>query len=230
MKLLATFLALFLLFSQQNKTFAQEVVPSSSPTNESSIPDVSALGVSKFSNPHYALTAAVEVPQPLTLGVEVSWDSLPQLQAFLEGGYFKYSLSSGRDISEFGFMTGVHYHPCHNWFYVGGSIGYRHLGFVADISSLKSDTGQVIASNATLSLNALFLGLFVGGEWAWSERLSFSADLGAQFAMLHGGEINILPSPGSPPYDLSVTYQQTTDRLSGFPLPQIALMRFIYKL
>ena len=237
-----TFLILF--FPQMNSAAAEGSAPVESPavlpvkSSTDYIHSQAAIDpspvmtpfLSRFKNPHYAFTAGIEVPQPLTLGVLVNWDSMPKVKVFFEGGYFKYSLSSGRDISEFGFMTGIHYHPNQNWFFVGGSLGYRHIGFIANISSLKSDTGQVIASNATLGLNALFLALFMGGEWEWSQHLSLSVDLGAQFAMLHGGEINILPSPGSPAYDLSVSYQQTTDRLSGFPLPQLALLRFIYKL
>jgi hypothetical protein len=228
------FLAFSLLLpSSLPFAFAQETAPVANAPAEAnamltSAPDESS--PSKFSHPYYSLTGAISVPQPITLGVQVGWDSVPRLQAFFEGGYFKYSLASGRYISEYSFTTGVHYHPFGKAFYLGGSLGYRHLGLVADISSLKTDTGEVIASDATLALNTFFLGLVVGWEWKWSERLSFGMEIGAQLALLHGGNITILPNPGSTVTDLSVSYEQTTDRLSGFPLPQIALARFIYRL
>ena len=187
-----------------------------------------------FPDPHYSFAAAISIPQPIALGAEVAWPSLPKLVGFFEAGYFRYPLSStaSRSGSVMSILVGTRYHPFSNWFYVTGELGYRRLGLTVDISSLKSsDTGQSLASTAQLSLSSLVLGVLVGGEFHMTERFSFAFDLGVQLGLLHSGSVKINPAANDDgSTDLSVDGERALDRLSGLPLPQIALVRLIFKL
>lgn len=180
---------------------------------------------------HYALTTAIAVPQPLTIGVQVHQDAVPSLDAFLEGGFFKYPLtSSSRSFSDYSFEAGLRYHPFQNWFYTTGEIGFRHIGVTVDISNLKQD-GVALANSATLSLGTFFFGLLIGGEWDLSQNISFAFDLGMQFALIHTGGITIQADPSQDPgTDLSVEDAAEMKRISGLMLPQVALARLIFNL
>jgi len=181
-------------------------------------------------NSHYSFTMAISVPQPLLLGVQASWDSLPGWEAYFEAGYFRYPWSnSSRQFADYSFQFGVRVHPFKNWFFIASELGYRQIGLLADISSLKQG-GQPLASTAQLKIDSLFLALLVGGEWSLSDSLSFAFDLGLQFEVIRTASVSILPDPNDPdPGDLSVNADPLS-RVSSLPLPQLALIRLIWKL
>lgn len=185
----------------------------------------------QFKGSHYALTTSITVPQPLALGVQANWDSLPGWEVYAEGGYFRYPWSnSSRQFADYSFQVGVRVHPFSNWFFVATELGYRHIGLLADISSLKQG-GQALASTAQLSIKSFFLALLVGGEWQISDSLSYAFDLGLQFEVIRSGGVNILPDPNDPdPGDLTVNTDAALSRISSLPLPQVALIRLIWKI
>jgi hypothetical protein len=177
-----------------------------------------------------AFTTAIAVPQPLTLGVQVQREGDPDLAVFYEAGFFKYPLTDAtRSVSDYSMVAGVRYHPFHNWFYTSAEFGYRHIGVSVDISNLKQD-GVALANSATLSLGTVFAGLLVGGEWKLSQNIGVALDLGMQIALLHTGgiEIHSDPTQDADPNDLTVDDSAEMGRISGLPLPQIAIFRFIW--
>jgi hypothetical protein len=178
-----------------------------------------------------ALTSAVEFPQPLTLGVQYKTDALPAWVAFYEVGFFQYSFSGGgRSVSTYSMETGLRYHPWVNGFYVGSQLGFRKIGLQVDISNLKQD-GVSLANTAHASLGTLYAGLFSGFEWRLGARFGLAFDLGLQLALLHSGSISIEADPSlDDGTDLSVSDRKQMDRLSGLPLPQIAILRMIWYL
>jgi hypothetical protein len=178
----------------------------------------------------FALTTAVAFPQPLTLGIQVHKTDTPDFDAFYEAGFFKYPLTNAtRSFSDYSIDAGVRWHPFHNWFYTSAALGYRQIGISVDISNLKQD-GLALANSATLSIGTFFLGLLVGGEWKLTSNVSFAFDLGIQLALLHTGgiEIHADPAQDSDPNDLTVDDNKELRRISGLPLPQIAILRFIW--
>lgn len=177
----------------------------------------------------FAVTAAVAIPQPLTIGVQAHRTNQPNLDAFYEAGFFKYPLSSAtRSGSDYTFEAGLRYHPFSNWFYVSGELGFRHIGLNVDISNLKQD-GVALANTATLSVGTFFAGFLVGGEWRLGERFALAFDLGLQLALIHTGGITINADPSQTDgTDNSVDDQKELKRISGLPLPQIAVFRLIW--
>jgi hypothetical protein len=178
-----------------------------------------------------SLTSAVEFPQPLTLGVQYKTAALPAWVAFYEVGFFQYSFSGGgRSISTYSMETGVRYHPWLNGFYVGGQLGFRKIGLEVDISGLKQD-GVSLANTAHASLGTLYAGVFGGFEWRLGPRFGLALDAGLQLALLHSGSISIEADPSlEDGTDLSVSDRKQMDRISGLPLPQIAILRMIWYL
>lgn len=179
----------------------------------------------------FAATAAIGLPQPLTLGIQVHSLTQPALDVFYEGGFFKFPLSSStRSGSDYTFEAGLRYHPFLNWFYVGSELGFRHVGVNVDISNLKQD-GVALANTATLSLGTFFAGILVGGEWRVTSRVALAFDLGIQIALIHTGGITINADPSQiDGTDNSVDDQRELKRISGLPLPQIAILRGIWYL
>jgi len=185
----------------------------------------------EIANP-WGITTAITVPQPLTIGVERKLDDIRRLAVFFEGGWFKYSFGeeNSRAVMDYTLMSGVRYHPFSNWLTLTGELGFRHINVNVDISNLKMD-GQSLANTAEMNVNALFAGLLIGGEWFLSRRVAIGFDLGVQFSvpLAHGGNVAIEQDPdqvdGS---DLSVDDEEVMKRISGIPLPQIALVRFVW--
>lgn len=177
----------------------------------------------------FAFTTAVAIPQPLTIGVQAHRTNQPDLDAFYEAGFFKYPLSaSTRSGSDYTFEAGLRYHPFANWFYVAGELGFRHIGVNVDISNLKQD-GVALANTATLSLGTFFAGFLAGGEWRLAEHFALAFDLGLQLALIHTGSITINADPSQiDGTDNSVDDQKELKRISGLPLPQIAVFRLVW--
>lgn len=178
-----------------------------------------------------ALTAAVGLPQPIVIGVQASRKGHEDLAAFYEAGFFKYPLSSSpRSGSDYTFEAGVRYHPFSNAFYLCGELGFRHVGINVDISNLKQD-GQALANTATLSLGTFFTGLLLGGEWRLAPRFALAFDMGLQIALIHTGGITINADASQEVgVDNSVDDQAVLKRISGLPLPQIAILRALWYL
>jgi hypothetical protein len=180
----------------------------------------------------WAITSAITVPQPITIGVERKLDAIDQLSVFFEGGWFKYSFgeNKSRSVMDYTLVSGVRYHPFLNWLTLTGELGFRHIGVTVDISNLKMD-GQSLANTAHMDVNALFAGILVGGQWFLSQRVAIGFDVGLQFSvpLAHGGAVDIIQSPdqvdGS---DLTVDDEEAMKRISGIPIPQIALVRFVW--
>lgn len=178
----------------------------------------------------WGLITAVTVPQPLSVGVLAVPSSNPDLAYFVEGGYFRFGFGKNRTINDASVALGVRYRPWSDWFVAGASFGYRRFGVSADISSLQTE-GAPIASQANLHLNALFFALFVGGQWNLSENVVFGVDVGLQLAALAWGAVTIDADPAATdPADLSVEDDAPMRRVAGIPIPQIALIRFIWYL
>ncbi|NDF14115.1 DUF3575 domain-containing protein [bacterium] len=190
-----------------------------------------ALSVPPAHADELSVTSAVEFPQPLTLGLQYKTDAHPEWVAFYEVGFFQYSFSGGgRSISTYSMETGVRYHPFLNGFYVGSQLGFRKIGLQVDISNLKQD-GVSMADTATASLGTLYAGLFSGYEWRLGKGFGIAFDAGLQLALLHAGGIRIEADPSlGDGTDLSVSDRKQMDRISGLPLPQIAILRLIWYL
>ena len=176
-----------------------------------------------------AVTSAVQLPQPLTLGVQLTGDAHPDWSAFYEAGFFKFPLtSSTRSVSTYSMETGVRYHPFSNWFYVEGELGFRQLSVSVDITNLKQD-GVSLASAAIANLGTVYSGVLVGGEWRLAPKFALAFDLGVQLALLHTGGITIVTLPGQDDgTDNSVSDKAEMKRISGLPLPQIAVFRLVW--
>jgi len=176
-----------------------------------------------------AFTTAIAFPQPLTIGIQGHRENQPYLDAFYEGGFFKYPITAAtRSFNDYSMAVGLRYHPFHNWFYTSAAIGFRHVGLSVDISNLKQD-GVALANTATLSMGTFFVGLMVGGEWKFTQSFGLAFDLGMQLALLHTGGIQIKADPAQDDgTDLSVDDSKEMSRISGLPLPQIAIFRFIW--
>ena len=177
----------------------------------------------------HAITAGITVPQPLALGYEITYPDLPELHFFAEGGYFYLPLSGRvKKISVWSLEAGARYFPFDNWLYFSGALGFRQIGLGTDISSLKLD-GVSLANNADLTLNAAIVGVSMGGQWFLSPKLAISAELGVQLPipLLHGGHTSIVQDVPDGT-DLSVDDTDALYRITSIPLPQIALVRFIW--
>lgn len=176
-----------------------------------------------------AFTTAVSLPQPLVIGIQTRRPDSPKFDAFFEGGFFKYPLtSSNRSVSEYGLQAGVRYHPFANWFYVTGELGFRHIGINVDISNLKQD-GVALANTAQGSIGTFYTGVLVGGEWRIFTNFALAFDVGYQFAIFHTGSITIVTDPSQDDgTDYSVDDSKEMKRISGLPIPQIALFRLVW--
>jgi len=175
------------------------------------------------------VSTGIEFPQPLTLGVQYKTDALPAWDAFYKVGFFDFPFSNGsRAVSIYSMEVGARYHPLLNGFYVAGQLGFRKIGVTVDISNLKQD-GVSLASTATASLGTVYTGILLGHEWRLSPRLSLAVDAGIQFALIHSGGITITMDPGQDDgTDNSVSDQKEMRRISGLPLPQIAVLRLVW--
>jgi hypothetical protein len=195
-----------------------------------SIPALAAIDeVQMQEKSRHALTAGMVLPQPLSLGYEYIHPNLDQFHFYAEGGYFYWPLSSRlKSISAWSLQAGTRFFPLQNWFYVSGALGFRQIGVGADISSLKMD-GVSLANSADLKLNAAIVGIALGGQWSINADMALGVDLGVQLPipLLHGGTTEIIQDQpdGS---DLSVDDSAALYRISGMPVPQIALIRFIW--
>ena len=176
-----------------------------------------------------AFTTAITFPQPLMIGIQTHRSDTPNWDAFYEAGFFKYPLtSSKRSGADYSMELGVRYHPFSNWFYACSELGFRHIGLNVDISNLKQD-GVALASTAQGSIGTFFTGLLVGGEWHLSKGVAIAFDLGYQFALLHTGSITIVTDPSqNDGTDNSVDDSKEMKRISGLPIPQIALLRLVW--
>jgi hypothetical protein len=107
-------------------------------------------------------------------------------------------------------------------------VGYRQIGITVDISNLKQD-GVSLANSAALSLGTFYTALGIGYDWKVSEGFGLAFDLGYQFALLHTGaiQINSIEDDGT---DNSVDDAREMKRISGLPVPQIAVLRAIWYL
>jgi hypothetical protein len=177
------------------------------------------------------VTSAVSLPQPLLLGVRLRPSAAPDWESFFEGGWFRYGFGSGkRALSSATLKGGARYHPFSNGWFVAGELGFRWVDLVVDISNLKLD-GVSLADTAVARLGTLFGGLLIGGEWSLSERLALGFDLGVQLALLHAGSITIHAAPDQEAgTDNTVSDRKAMDRISGLPLPQIAILRLVWYL
>ena len=178
-----------------------------------------------------AVMSAVEFPQPLTLGVQYRSDQMPAWDAYAKTGFFSYPFSSSsRSVSIYSMEVGARYHPFLNGFYVASGLGFRKLGITVDISNLKQD-GVSLANTAVANVGTVYTGIQLGHEWRLSAKVALAVDLGIQFALLHSGGITIETDPAqSDGTDNSVSDRLEMNRISGLPLPQIAVLRFLWYL
>jgi hypothetical protein len=176
-----------------------------------------------------AFTTSVSFPQPLMIGIETHRADTPYIAAFYEAGFFKYPITtSTRSVSDYSMEAGIRYHPFHNWFYLVSELGFRHIGINVDISNLKQD-GVALANTAQGSIGTFFTGLLAGGQWQLGQSFALAFDLGYQFAIFHTGSITINTDPSQEDgTDYSVDDAREMKRISGLPIPQIALFRLVW--
>ncbi len=194
-----------------------------------SVASASAPSMSAPPSVRRALTLGLMLPQPISVGYETVFPGLELFHFFAEGGYFSLPLSSRlKNISTWSIQAGTRYFPLQNWLYLSGSLGFRQIGVGADISSLKMD-GVSLANDANLTLNSAIIGLCVGGQWNLNESMALTFEAGAQLPLpwLHGGKTTIVQDVPDGT-DLSVDDSDALYRISGMPVPQIALVRFIW--
>ncbi len=175
------------------------------------------------------VSTGLEFPQPLTLGVQYKTDALPAWVAFYKAGFFAYPFSGGsRSVSIYSMEIGARYHPFLNGFYVAGQLGFRKMGVTVDISNLKQD-GVSLANTATASLGTVYTGALIGYEWRLGPKFSIGVDAGVQLALIHSGGITISADPSlEDGTDNSVSDQKEMRRISGLPVPQIAVLRLVW--
>jgi hypothetical protein len=179
------------------------------------------------------VTSAVSLPQPLLVGVRIKPESAPDWESYFEGGWFRYGFGSdesSRTLSSTTFKGGVRYHPFSNAWFVASELGFRHVNLSVDISNLKLD-GVALANTAELGLGTFFGGVSIGGEWLLTPGFGLGFDLGVQLALLHAGSITIHAAPDQEGLtDNTVSDKKVMDRISGLPLPQIAVLRLVWYL
>jgi hypothetical protein len=179
------------------------------------------------------VTGAVSLPQPLLLGVRLKPDSAPDWESYFEGGWFRYGFGSdesSRTLSSTTVKGGVRYHPFSNAWFIASELGFRHMNVSVDISNLKLD-GVAMAKSAELGFGTFFGGVSVGGEWSLTPGFALGFDLGVQLALLHAGSITIHAAPDQEGLsDNTVSDKKVMDRISGLPLPQIAVLRLVWYL
>jgi hypothetical protein len=179
----------------------------------------------------WGLITSIGVPQPVVLGLEWTQAGVPQISYTGEVGWFAYGFGNQRNLSAWSVQGGIRYRPWNDWVQAGLSFGFRRIGFTANISGFEMD-GEPLASSATMGLNTLYFGLLVGGQWHLSPRVSIGIDLGVQLSVFAWGGVDILadPATASDGTDLSVDASDSMRRIASLPLPQIALLRFIWYL
>ncbi|MBS1957880.1 MAG: DUF3575 domain-containing protein [Bdellovibrionales bacterium] len=208
------------------RSVPEEQVPTAAAKNTLETPYKTSIGNDQY---RLGVVTAITVPQPLSVGLEAIPSFDPDLSFFVEGGYFRLSFGNNRILNDWTAMVGVRYHPWSDWFLIGIEFGYRHVGFNADISSYKSDGEAPLASSAGLSLNTVFFGLIVGGQWPLSENVSIGVDLGAQLSPISWGNVTVnADQSAADPTDPYVDASDAMGRISKLPLPQIALVRLIW--
>ncbi len=179
---------------------------------------------------HHAITAGITVPQPLMLGYEwIDPEVSSSIHFFAEGGYFKLPLSGKlKSFSIWSVEAGARFFPFENCWFLSGALGFRQIGLGTDISNLKLD-GVSLANNADLTLNAAIFDLAVGGQWSLSPKVAISVQLGVQLPIpgLHGGSTSIVQDVPDGT-DLSVDDSDALSRITNIPIPEIALVRFIW--
>lgn len=179
------------------------------------------------------VTGAVSLPQPLLLGVRLRPDSAPDWESYFEGGWFRYGFGSdesSRTLSSSTIKGGVRYHPFSNAWFLASEFGFRYVNLEVDISNLKLD-GVAMAKTAELGLGTFFGGVSVGWEWFLTPGFALGFDLGVQLALLHAGSITIHAAPDQEGLgDNTVSDKKVMDRISGLPLPQIAVLRLVWYL
>ena len=179
------------------------------------------------------VTGAVSLPQPLLVGVRLRPESAPDWESYFEGGWFRYGFGtdeSSRTVSSTTLKGGVRYHPFSNAWFLASEIGFRHVNLSVDISNLKLD-GVALAKTAELGLGTVFGGVSLGGEWLLTPGFALGFDFGVQLALLHAGSITIHAAPDQErSSDNTVSDKKVMDRISGLPLPQIAVLRLVWYL
>jgi hypothetical protein len=177
------------------------------------------------------LTTSVTLPQPLIVGTEFTLIHFPQFRPYIEGGYFRYNFGSDRERSfkTLSINLGLKYFPWQSGFYTNASLGYRRLGFEADITNLQVD-GEPLAKKADTNLDAAILGLSTGYRFDVSPSLSLGFDVGIQISLIHGGSLKFKDVQNEATSDLQVDDESFTSRISGLVIPQISIIRLNWKL
>ena len=180
--------------------------------------------------PRHAITTGIEVPQPLSIGYEITYPSLPMLHFFAEGGYFYMPLNGSlKKAVIWSVQGGARYFPFQSWWYLTGSLGFRQIELAANISNLQVN-GVALANDADLFLNAMIVNTAVGGQWFLSKNVAISVELGVQLPVpgLHGGVTSIVQTSTQNGLDLSTDSSNALEAITNNPIPQIALVRFIW--
>jgi len=178
---------------------------------------------------------AVNLPQPLEIGVRAHRPGETRLSWFADGGYFYFPIGGGggRYFNAFGGQAGARYSPREGLPYFGRlSLGYRSMGLVLDMSNYKGFDSSVIANQGMVSLYTIYAEASVGAEWKVSRRLALGFDLGVQVPVLGWGGMNFVNNTtgenSSNSATLAVDASIAIGRWARLILPQVTLIRLTW--
>lgn len=177
---------------------------------------------------------AVNLPQPLIIGIRAHRPGETQLSWFADGGYFYFPIGggSGRYFNAFSLQAGARYSPREGLpYFASAALGYRSLGVTLDMSNYTID-GVAPANQAAVNLYTLHAQLAVGAEWKISRRLALGFDLGVQIPVLGWGGMNLLNTAtgenSSNSATLAVDGSTAIGRWARLILPQATLIRLTW--
>lgn len=179
-----------------------------------------------------SLEAMLSVPQPLLLGAAFTPQALPQIQVYLDGGYFRYPLSQPATvgISEYSIETGTRYYPTKSWWGVSLGMGYRNLVVgTSRISSFNVD-GTTLATAVELGLSTFYISPTLEARIRLSENASLGFGVGLQIAIFASGSALFQNSNNGTNSNNSSLLQVGSvaelNRLAYLLFPRITLLRF----
>lgn len=181
---------------------------------------------------HLAPELAIALPQPLQIGLEAHYD--PRFRAFADLGYLKLNIGgSSRSVTLYDVHAGARWSPWNRWFFFTGAFGYRRIQLVGDISALKI-SGESIASTGNADLQTFYFAPGFGFNWDLSRKLSLNFDLGYQLPLHSYGSLSFEDrstgenSANSP--RLRVDSDRAMSRVAAIPIPQLTLLRFVWRM
>lgn len=172
-------------------------------------------------------------PQPIQFGAEFRKGLSSNLRPFGEFGYLRLPISGGsKSFKVFSTQVGLRFFPRNGSFFILAGMGYRYLGLAADVSAFKID-GDVEVTQGSVGLRTFFTRFALGGDFQISNHLQLGFDVGIQYPLLGGADINLVDTAtGENSSNSAILYVDSTpmNRVAKLPLPQITLLRLTWLL